>query len=102
MDLLTKSIVSPSSWSRFREFTGLRTGASTIEAVENNSRVKKLIGLLSGLIGVACWQPMQEHGKVAKCVTLAAVASSVAGLMGRKGGEDLSPGIGSDEGIHEE
>ena len=90
MDLLTKSIVSPSAWSRFREFTELSMRAEMAEVVENGFSMKKLIGLLSGLIGIASWQPIHKQAKVAKCVTLAAVVSSVAVLMGRKGGEDLS------------
>ena len=51
-------------------------------------QVKRLIGLLSGLIGISCWQPVSAVAKVAKSVTIAAVASSVAWLMGRKGGDD--------------
>ena len=91
MDLLTKPIVSPSAWSRFCEFTGLGAGASVdVNNQENSSRLKKLVALLSGLIGVACWQPVQELAKVAKCVTVAAVAASIACLMGGKGREDLS------------
>ena len=83
--LLTKPIVSPSSWSRFREFTGLCTEAASINAMEDGSRVKKLIRLVSRLVGVACWQPVQEHARVAKCVTIAAVASSIACLMSKEG-----------------
>ena len=91
VDLLTKSIVSPAAWSRFCEFTGLGVGASIdLNNQENSSRLKKLVALLSGLIGVACWQPVQELAKVAKCVTVAAVAASIACLMGGKGREDLS------------
>ncbi|CAK9036004.1 unnamed protein product [Durusdinium trenchii] len=55
---------------------------------EDCVQVKRLIGLLSGLIGISCWQPVDAVAKVAKSVTIAAVASSVAWLMGRKGGDD--------------
>ena len=88
VDLLTKSIVSPPSWRRFREFTGLCAGATQVKEAEDCVQVKRLIGLLSGLIGISCWQPVSAVAKVAKSVTIAAVASSVAWLMGRKGGDD--------------
>lgn len=37
VDLLTKSIVSPNSWQRFREFTGLRLGTVSKIEQENDS-----------------------------------------------------------------
>ena len=68
----------------------LCAGASPVKVMESCAQVKRLIGLLSGLIGISCWQPANAIAKVAKNVTIAAVASSVAWLMGRKGGEDLT------------
>ena len=65
-------------------------GAEMLKQEPSGFGVKKLIGLLSGLIGIASWQPCQPQARVAKCLTLAAVVSSIAVLMGRKGGEDLS------------
>ena len=84
-DLLTKPVTSPSAWQKFYDFMGMVVNAGQKledDGVEPKSSTRSglasTIAAVSGLVGLAAWEPTCETAKVARLMAITALVAHLA------------------------
>ena len=84
-DLLTKPVTSPSAWQKFYDFMGMVVNAG--QKLEDDgvkpksstrSGLASMIVAVSGLVGLAAWEPICKTAKVARLMAITALVTHLA------------------------